>query len=363
MCKENHLKGKVQLTEKQKSQEFEIPHAELVKVRTHIDKRTYGRIKKAREARGEAAISGRAKLRRGKWLVGHLGAKKESEDFYDLVARLTALYEQALGSSKAPQTLSLASEEHFPGPADSEQAGEQSDAESAAEELQVQGTRSQISAQSSLSLHQLWTQEFRPKSRRLSPVGMSLPRLKSVNSVGSFSSGIEDPQLSQLREGLRSGDVIKERSCIQKFMVNPNSWASVIWDAVSVMFVFYDLITLPLQVFSFTSSFLSAGDLLVAVVWTLDILMSFLRGVTDRGAVDMRPTYVAKKYVGSWFFVDLSVVATDWVLLLSNGLDDMEVLRVLRGRIFLRLLRVLRLIRVIKVADRSSIIRPDAADG
>ncbi|CAJ1400395.1 unnamed protein product [Effrenium voratum] len=282
---------------------------------------------------------------------------QESEDFYDLVARLTALYEQALGSSKAPQTLSLASEEHFPGPADSEQAGEQSDAESAAEELQVQGTRSQISAQSSLSLHQLWTQEFRPKSRRLSPVGMSLPRLKSVNSVGSFSSGIEDPQLSQLREGLRSGDVIKERSCIQKFMVNPNSWASVIWDAVSVMFVFYDLITLPLQVFSFTSSFLSAGDLLVAVVWTLDILMSFLRGVTDRGAVDMRPTYVAKKYVGSWFFVDLSVVATDWVLLLSNGLDDMEVLRVLRGRIFLRLLRVLRLIRVIKVADRSSIIR------
>ena len=27
--------------------------------------------------------------------------------------------------------------------------------------------------------------------------------------------------------------------------------------------------------------------------------MSFLRGVTDRGAVDMRPTYVAKKYVGT----------------------------------------------------------------
>ena len=40
--------------------------------------------------------------------------RKESEDFYDLVARLTALYEQALGSSKAPQTLSLASD-HFPG--------------------------------------------------------------------------------------------------------------------------------------------------------------------------------------------------------------------------------------------------------
>ena len=30
-------------------------------------------------------------------------------------------------------------------------------------------------------------------------------------------------------------------------MVNPNSWASVLWDFVTVLFVFYDMITLPLQ--------------------------------------------------------------------------------------------------------------------
>ena len=39
------------------------------------------------------------------------------------------------------------------------------------------------------------------------------------------------------------------------------------------------------------------GDVLVAIVWTVDIALSFLRGVTDRGAVDMRPTYVATKYL------------------------------------------------------------------
>lgn len=32
----------------------------------------------------------------------------------------------------------------------------------------------------------------------------------------------------------------------------------------------------------------------------------------------------------SWFLVDLTVVVTDWVLLVSSGLDDMEILRVLR---------------------------------
>ncbi|CAK9028362.1 Potassium voltage-gated channel unc-103 (Ether-a-go-go-related gene potassium channel homolog) (ERG homolog) (Eag-related protein homolog) (Ether-a-go-go-related protein homolog) (Uncoordinated protein 103) [Durusdinium trenchii] len=68
----------------------------------------------------------------------------------------------------------------------------------------------------------------------------------------------------------------------------------------------------------------------------------------------MRPTYVARKYLRSWFLVDLTVVVTDWVLLVSSGLDDMEILRVLRLG---GLLRVLRLLRIFKVADRSSIVR------
>lgn len=93
------------------------------------------------------------------------------------------------------------------------------------------------------------------------------------------------------------------------------------------------------------------------MVWTADVLISFLRGVTDRGAVHMRPTYVARKYLRSWFFLDLFVVVTDWILLLSKGLDDMELLRVLRGRVFFRFLRIVRLLRIIKVADQSSVLR------
>lgn len=56
-CSENHIKGHM-LTAKQKSQEFEILHEDFLKVRTHIDKKSYSRIKKAREvlrSRPEAA--------------------------------------------------------------------------------------------------------------------------------------------------------------------------------------------------------------------------------------------------------------------------------------------------------------------
>ena len=242
-----------------------------------------------------------------------------------------------------------AQEHDFRGP-----RGRESTSDPGSHEIQLRQSKSLISEQSELSLLQVWTQEVRPKSRRSADDLASIPRMKSVSSIGSFTSGFEDVLP---REGLRSGDVLYEKSCIQQFMLNPNSWVSVLWDFVTVLFVFYDLITLPLQVFNLQSGVLSTGDLLVAITWTLDIVVSFLRGVTDRGAVDMRPTYVAMKYLRSWFLLDLFVVVTDWILLLSGGLEDMEVLRVLRGRIFLRLLRVLRLVRLIKVADRSSIIR------
>ncbi|CAE7275459.1 HCN2 [Symbiodinium sp. CCMP2456] len=195
----------------------------------------------------------------------------------------------------------------------------------------VSQTRSLVSAASELTLLPLWTQEHRPKSRRMNS-SFNIPRSKSWVSNNTFTS-LDDYAAAHNTTGLRSGDVLTEHSIIQKFMLNPSGWVSVLWDFVSVVFVFYDLITLPLQVFSFSSWFLSAGDTGVALVWTLDILVSFLRGVTDGGAVDMRPSYVAMKYIRTWFCVDVSVVVTDWILLLSNGMDDMELLQVLRMQI------------------------------
>eukprot|EP00434_Breviolum_minutum_P015102 symbB.v1.2.013315.t1/scaffold938.1/size150240/8 len=368
-CTENHIKGK--LTAKQRSQEFEILHGDFLKVRTHIDKKSYSRIKKAREVlrskknvktaeredeeelEDENALLHRfvQELKEGQQAASkEINKPLQGVPFDQTLSGSSNYRYSTLSGSFQGQTLEEsraladdAQEHDFRG-----SRRRESTSDPGSHEIQLRQSKSLISEQSELSLLQVWTQEVRPKSRRSADDLASIPRMKSVSSIGSFTSGFEDVLP---REGLRSGDVLYEKSCIQQFMLNPNSWVSVLWDFVTVLFVFYDLITLPLQVFNLQSGVLSTGDLLVAITWTLDIVVSFLRGVTDRGAVDMRPTYVAMKYLRSWFLLDLFVVVTDWILLLSGGLEDMEVLRVLRGRIFLRLLRVLRLVRLIKLPN------------
>lgn len=216
-------------------------------------------------------------------------------------------------------------------------------------------TKSTDSVTSELELLPLWTaetnktQKRRPSTSSLnSEPGSPVTRIRSMSSVvsldkeGAASSGL-------LHGGLRSGDVIfAKKTWVGRFMLNPNGWCSMTWDLISVVFVIWDLITIPLQVFALDHIILDVADVLVASVWTLDILLSFLRGVTDGGALDMRPRRVAVRYLRSWFLMDVGVVFTDWMLIASNGGEDMEFLRVLRGRIVLRMLRIFRLLRIMK---------------
>jgi len=182
---------------------------------------------------------------------------------------------------------------------------------------------------------------------------------EALNSLDADDDG-QVPDTSSgglLHGGLRSGDIIFEKeSPMQKFMINPNGGASMAWDCLTVVMVIYDLITIPLQVFNIVYWLLDMMDVVVAVTWTIDILISFFRGMTDGGAVDMRPKAVAYKYIRSWFFLDLTVVSVDWMLMASSDeeSEDMDFLQVLRGRVVLRMLRILRLVRIMKFVNREN---------
>lgn len=108
------------------------------------------------------------------------------EDFYDLVARLTAHYER-----QRARCLHLEQLQPPPERASVVSVGSEPSA--------PERSRSLISDQSELSVLQLWTQH-RPKRR----ISDAVPRMRSASS---FASGTED---TALREGLRSGDVLYE---------------------------------------------------------------------------------------------------------------------------------------------------------
>eukprot|EP00931_Biecheleriopsis_adriatica_P072966 TRINITY_DN47344_c0_g1_i1.p1 TRINITY_DN47344_c0_g1~~TRINITY_DN47344_c0_g1_i1.p1 ORF type:complete len:975 (-),score=184.23 TRINITY_DN47344_c0_g1_i1:59-2947(-) len=225
----------------------------------------------------------------------------------------------------------------------------------------IMRSKSVTSEMSELSLLPLWTEtkgkrrlsqgerggSMRMNSARAGESDAGVVHTSSTGSVGS-SGGL-------LHDGLRSGDVLFEKeSRMQRCMLNPNGMASMTWDVVSVIFVLYDLITIPLQVFQLSSMFFDIADVAVASVWTVDILMSFIRGVTDSGAVDMRPSKIARRYLRSWFVLDVGVVSIDWALIGLNSSADMEFLRMLRGRIVLRMLRIFRLVRIMKLVNKDN---------
>lgn len=144
------------------------------------------------------------------------------------------------------------------------------------------------------------------------------------------------------------------RHCI----VHPDSVLRNAWDITSILFVFYDLVMIPLQFFSLReTTTMKFFTWTTRLWWTFDMAMSAFTGfVTEDGSYDMKFQNIWKRYLRSWFCLDLFVVTNDWSeLFLSDVASGMglarfvKVSRIVRG---MRMLRLLRLARMSNVLNR-----------
>merc|ERR1719491_841687 len=81
----------------------------------------------------------------------------------------------------------------------------------------------------------------------------------------------------------------------------------------------------------------------------MDVVASCSTGYmrTD-GAVEMRPLLIWKRYMRTWFLLDLALIGIDWIEMyqsLDSTVDFARFGKASRGFRILRLLRLLRLIR------------------
>lgn len=155
-------------------------------------------------------------------------------------------------------------------------------------------------------------------------------------------------------ENVRSGDAIVVATPLQRFICRPSSWRRITWDFLSFAMMVYDIINIPLLAFSLPPSLVSITmEWFTAVFWTLDIVFTFLTGINDGGAVDMRPAQVAKRYLQTWFCIDVSVVAVDWsvIIIMTDGksVEAVGMARISKSLRVSRVLRVFRLLRMIKM--------------
>jgi len=156
-------------------------------------------------------------------------------------------------------------------------------------------------------------------------------------------------------ESEASGRVqVQKKDCCRKFVVYPYAPGRSAWDIMSLFFVVYDMVMIPMGMFDLPeATFLLVMQWMTRVFWTLDMPLSFVSGfVTSDGTIEMRPSKICRRYVRSWFCLDVLVVGVDWLeLVMSAFAEGLGIARLGKASRIFRILRMIRLLRLARMTE------------
>jgi len=185
-------------------------------------------------------------------------------------------------------------------------------------------------------------------------VRLSEMEAKGLNTNGSF---LEAPNMSDCNfDGRQS--VARSSSRLQRFILHPVSTPILIWHIIGPLLLAYDIIMIPMKAFPLPDhwAFDTAG-IVVTSYWSLDTVRGFFTGFETERSVEMRPEEIAKRYIRSWFALDLITCSLDWAFIIggSGGMFN-KFWRTTRAVQAWKILRMVRLVRVVKFAQRISAV-------
>eukprot|EP00439_Symbiodinium_sp_Y106_P064279 s1886_g10.t1 len=150
---------------------------------------------------------------------------------------------------------------------------------------------------------------------------------------------------------LQFNDTYQDESCLQRFVVGPESQVQFVWAMMATCFIIWDTATIPLEMFPVDRVFgqvMTVVAVTSSVFWIIDLPLHFLFGVQTGGAIELRPLQLAKLYMRSWLLADILIIVLDVTLLSFEALAS-DVDPVFRSGRFLRTLRLVRLVRLLRV--------------
>lgn len=153
-------------------------------------------------------------------------------------------------------------------------------------------------------------------------------------------------------ESRRFNEIFLEESCLQRFVLCPESRIQLGWALAATVLIVWDMITIPLEFFPLTEFASHVDNVALAslVFWMLDVPLHLVFGVQMAGVTEMRPKKLFKLYLQSWFAVDMMIIFVDTVVLTLKFIYSSDPNPVFRSGRFLRSLRIIRLVRLIRVA-------------
>jgi len=166
---------------------------------------------------------------------------------------------------------------------------------------------------------------------------------------------------------VRAGDELRDEwsNRLDCLVSHPLTMRRLIYDMFSMALIWYELLIIPLEFTGLVGTRLGL-DVAIAVIWTIDLVLSFFQGVEEYGVVDMRLSRTVLAYLKSWFFLDFGLVLLDWVLIMltqqvvfAGVARSAKMLRFWRG---FRMLKFLRFYRVPKAyLSTKNLLRSSAA--
>uniref|UniRef100_A0A7S2QJZ4 Ion transport domain-containing protein n=1 Tax=Zooxanthella nutricula TaxID=1333877 RepID=A0A7S2QJZ4_9DINO len=141
---------------------------------------------------------------------------------------------------------------------------------------------------------------------------------------------------------------------VRRVLLDPSSAVRAVWDVVSCLLILYDLIVIPMDFLALEENLLifQVGTWLTRLFWTADIGMSLMTGFTkDNGVIEMRVWPVFKKYLMTWFVLDVCLIGLDWTVLVLESGSGAGYARL--GKATVRIVRVMRMIRLVRIARLS----------
>lgn len=154
---------------------------------------------------------------------------------------------------------------------------------------------------------------------------------------------------------IKAGQVLRNESsrCWRNLVSSPLSNFQYCHNFTNLLFMLWDLVTIPLEGVGLaveTANFWDIIAFITTVWWTLDMLLNFGRGYLLRsGVVEMRFNKTAKKYLQSWFLVDLILVWLDWTVIIVSFTNFVSFFGMVRSVKLLRITRMVRLFRLVRL--------------
>lgn len=134
----------------------------------------------------------------------------------------------------------------------------------------------------------------------------------------------------------------------------PQSASRLCYEGLSMMLLMYDAFTVPYMLCWNVPEvrFWAIGGWCMRIYWTLDLALSFVTGYWEQKLrLELRLPFTARKYLTTFFPLDLSLAVWDWLSLATPGLRVMRAMRLVRlGRQTRRATMVMQKLKTIFVA-------------